>query len=275
VKASTVLKAFDDAIGAFRLIQEYSTAGRPIHLNQSELIRSEKLALKHTAHFQGTRPTPVCTADEIDNTVEDLKRRGKHRDAAHLIITWLTAQRPPDISRLLADDVTWKPSKGDPERIELTVLLRVHKTRRTVPPYCLMTLVPSMWKDVLVDYLRHRQERRTKANPYLFPVADSLNDKQAMYQRAKIGKQVIAAVKLVNPVVTQGSLRKSALLTLASDSTVSTETVLRFSRHKDTKTLMGYLNLGAGDAYGELLMHEASRRLHPRRAPQSAPPISN
>jgi hypothetical protein len=272
VKAATVLKAFDDTMGALRQIADYSNASCPVLLGQSELIKSERSALKNASHMQGTRPTPVVTPEDVASTVDSLVRKQKRGLAVHLIITWLTTARPPDVSKLLREDVT--VTKNAQGKTELQVVFRNHKTTRKVPPYTLMTLIPDDWAEIVHSHLAWLD---TLPKPYLcFPLDPSLarTATQVTYQRAQFGKRVIKEVQMFCSVAVQGSLRKSSLLAMAADVNVDRRTLLHFSRHRDENSLMIYLNLGSGEACVKEKMHRASKNLHPRRTGINTAPLA-
>jgi hypothetical protein len=163
-----------------------------------------------------------------------------------LEVAWLTAGRGGDVVKLRTTDV-WTDEKGT------WVRFVVGKTA-TSQPYTVNT---ARMSPEATEYL---EERRKEANAtqWLFPQV--------------LGPQLKDAMRRVDPLLEQRSIRRGALQLLASRG-MTDEHLLHYSQHRSIQTLRRYLDFGWLSGEGGARA-EAAAALGVGRGGDKGPPVS-
>ena len=135
-----------------------------------------------------------------------------------LEVAWVTAGRGGDVVRLRTCDI-WSDAKGT------WVRFVIGKTASS-QPYTVSTAKLSQ------EALKYLETRRTEegATPWLFP--------------GILGEQLKDAMRRVDPLLEQRSIRRGALQLLSLSPGMTDERLLHYSQHKSVHTLRRYLDFG-------------------------------
>jgi hypothetical protein len=245
---STLSTKIASLAGALRLLPLYTDNHPAIHMSLSTIWGQ---AAKASAQAEKlTAPRRAAPASWSD--VAAILVREKHsRASIAILLAWLTCGRVADVLRLKPNDIIIGAER-------LTVTFRDTKTRNT---YTVATaLPPAQHITIFTDVI----ESATYARPVFH---DNLK------------AQISRALKAQRPALTQHSLRRGAIQTLAK-SGVSAKHLLNFSGHKTMASLLTYLDDGI-TAPGLDLQTAQARVLvgggsndDPSEAPPPAPPPS-
>lgn len=142
---------------------------------------------------------------------------------ALIVVAFLSAQRPLCLMRARTGEVTIAEGGA-----ELKVTVRRGKTVVQRGPYCVFSAVPPPLQAVLGEWERAKGLPKTPAF-----MAN--------------GAEVRQALRRVDPLLEQRSLRRGAIQALSASGVPATE-VKEFSGHATMKSLTRYLDFGAKDA---------------------------
>jgi len=217
--ASTHFRELTKYVGAFSHLGVY-VPEMDIRVN---LVKSATfhLALKawdYLAKQHQPVNLPAATADQILKAVE-LQQDTEIR--VFIMLLWLLAGRKGDISHLLANQVHLDMKTG-----RLSAFVSEGKgVKARQGMYHIVTHCPPQWRQEIQEFLsRPRRDR------YLFR------------KSLQSSSEVITAIRLANPVLSCRSVRRGAAQALASDPSVSCDTIMKITGHKQEKTLHRYLN---------------------------------
>lgn len=237
-------RAMTEMIGAFSNLGKYATnfEGR-VHLDESAEWRAALKSWDRLAKAAQPTELAAATADDIKKAV-DLNVDPQIRAA--LILLWLLAMRKGDVCSLRSDAVQLR------EDGRLLVFVKEGKgVKARQGMYHVASHVPPVWFDEIKTFLESAEEK------YLF--------------RSSLGKssELIRALRLANPDLSVRATRRGAARALASDATVSEETIMKITGHKSVKTLHRYLGW---DKVNEASHSAAQRAAQNNLAPSALPP---
>jgi hypothetical protein len=184
-------------------------------------------------------PKPI-TATAVVAAIRAEPRQAVRRLVA---LTWLACGRTGDCRQLTSKDATLQDST-------LTLTFRRGKTIAKRGPYSLHTKLPEEWRPLL-----------------------SIEDNDTKWIdtiRTASVKDILIALRRIDPSYENRSLRRGALQSLANSGT-SEEVLLLFSGHTNVITLRRYLQWGAIGQHKKNVMTQAAEALRaPAEPPQAA-----
>jgi integrase len=233
---TTWQKTLGTTMGALKRAATYTDCPWDLPIAGASVI-SDALAAaqKEATAFEASAPK-ACTKQQVYAAIAKAETPVKEK----LAIAWLTAGRIGDVTQLKRDHVRLT-DQG------MSVTFRRGKTAGAAP-FTVHTACPAEWRPFLQDLL----DRRT-AGQFLWQAASP----QA---RTDMGKTVAAALKQVDPMLEQRSIRRGSLQHMA-DEKVPDETLLLFSGHKRLETLKRYLDWGRKGGVREQRGREAAQHL--------------
>lgn len=165
-------------------------------------------------------PHPA-TWSEIRSTINSLTTVASQPTRTAILIAWLLAQRTGDVLKLQTRNVQ---VVGD----YLVIKFVEGKVIGIIGPYSLHLPMDNQFTKQVWDYVKNRK------STYLFcePAA-----------RDKAGEQIKLALRRINPILEQRSIRRGALTTLAMEGLPLSD-LIHLSRHRDVSMLLRYLNWG-------------------------------
>ena len=198
--------------GALKLLPLYAKDQPSIHMSSSVVwAQASKAALQKQQLHAPQRATPAKWTD-----VTSIMLRENHSVSSLAVLTaWLTCGRMADVLRLRSTDIQLSSEY-------LTVTFRDTKTRN---PYTVATALPP------APHVGH-----------LLELIDNAAINRPLFSTS--APVVARALKAQHPSLTQHSLRRGALQTLAAAGIPMTA-LMHFSGHRTTVSLMAYLNDGA------------------------------
>jgi hypothetical protein len=202
----------------------YSNANEAIHLNRFPRWRDTLKTIDHRANEEKQHQPITITAKEVDKALSILPPNL----AAALIITWYTASRVGDALQLWKSDLILSPQGN------LKITFFRGKGVKLNGPYTLETKATGCWFAKLKDFLA-----KAPSGP-LWP--DPSGPKQI--QIMKWGFQIRDAIRCINPLAEQKSIRRSALQALALQPGATIELLMKFAGHKRKETTYRYLGWG-------------------------------
>lgn len=211
-KFSSLATRLASLAGAFRLLPLY-TEGMPSIRMASSVIWGQ--AAKAAAHQQRiARPKRATPATWLQ--VKAIQtREGASSPALAILVAWLSCARIGDVLRLKPEDIVFKEN-------HLQVTFKECKTR--IPYTVSTTLPPQPFRTQLDDAIDS------------VPLTKRIFDTHP--------SAITLALKRQDMSLTQHSLRRGALQTLAAAS-VPSSALLHFSGHRTISSLMMYLDDGA------------------------------
>jgi integrase len=209
---STLSTKIASLAGALRLLPLYTDNHPAIHMSLSTIWGQAAKASAQAEKLTAPRRAAPASWSDVDAI---LVREKHSRASIAILLAWLTCGRVADVLRLKPNDIIIGAER-------LTVTFRDTKTRNT---YTVATaLPPAQHITIFTDVI----ESATYARPVFH---DNLK------------AQISRALKAQRPALTQHSLRRGAIQTLAK-SGVSAKHLLNFSGHKTMASLLTYLDDG-------------------------------
>jgi integrase len=178
-------------------------------------------AAKDSYAFEHRQASPA-TVEMIDKVMQHSSIKPQIKAA--ILLAWLAASRVGDVLQLKRSNVNLSGN-------DLNVTFCRGKTIRIREPYNVPTKVSPSHRHILEDLLANK-----RPSDFLFH-ADSIMDRRAM------GTQVRESLKLVDPRLTQPSLRIGALQLMAVNG-VNVDVMLNFSGHTTKQMLYRYIGWG-------------------------------
>ena len=209
---STLHTRLASLAGALRLLPLYARDRASIHMASSVVwAQASKAAAQKQQLTLPRRATPATWSD----VVGILNREEHAPPSLAILLAWLTCGRMADVLRLRSADI-------NPGAEFLTVTFRDTKTRN---PYTVATALPPA---------PHAQ--------FLLDAIEAANLTSGIFKTN--APAVARALKAERPALSQHSLRRGALQTLAK-ALVPTTALIHFSGHKTAASLLAYLDDGA------------------------------
>ena len=149
-----------------------------------------------------------------------------------LLLLWLSCARKGDIGNLTVDSVSFTNNAAlKPGHLELFI----HKGKGVAAnkaKYRIQTMCPPAFRQELSDFLVLRRQQ-------VGPTG------QLFRKTLCTSNEIVALLKRVHAKLDCRSLRRGSLQTIAQDPSVTEETLMRLSGHRNVKTLHRYLGWSA------------------------------
>lgn len=195
-----------------------------------------------------TQPThqAAATAEDIQTAVE-LEESPTVK--CFLILLWLMAGRKGDVARLRTKNVTLHATGRLQVFVQEGKGVKARQGMYTVISHC-----PTIWFEELSRFLDSNVE-----NTYLFP--------KSMGSSA----EALMAIRVANPDLSLRAVRRGAAQALAKDSSVSEETIMKITGHRNVKTLHRYLGWDSiNEKVHQATQNAAKNNLAPAPNPATA-----
>ena len=215
-KWSTTTTKFAQLQGALALLPLYAKVAEPVLLRLSPAWRMAMKACQRRANEERGHQAKAATSTAIKTVLETDSIPWRRRAA--ILLAWLCAARCGDTLKLRRSDVTLLGQK-------LSVTWARGKTVARRGPYTVHTSVPATFLPLLQQALNEPMNEMTM----LFPDVT--------------GPQLKVALRTVDPLLEQRSIRRGSLQTLASLG-MPLSTLLLFSGHTSERMLLRYLGHG-------------------------------
>jgi integrase len=243
---TTLNRVASNMIGAFVALPVYAPHAPSINAAAWPHLHALLQTAKRLATAQGHREPVLCTASHV---IAALAQTNSQRVRALLALCWVTAQRPCDILNMKPQHVSISPSG------ELSIKIVAGKTAGSLGAHHIHSSVrhPAML-EAIQSWLQHCKYG------YVFPIGSP-------YQRAIVMRELLSALRAVDPSLESRSLRRGTLCCMAAAGASDAE-LLKWSRHTTKEALQRYLyDEKIPQAEHQLMQRLASSALLPAPPP--------
>ncbi len=229
--------------GALNSLKAFTNADIDVNMNLSKTWQQSMRAAE-VATKEGDAEVPTAVQkQEVAKAIKKAVDSDRLDLATLLVMTWYTAGRTCDILQLKKENVEVR-SDG-----HLLVTFKRGKTVHARGGWTVHTKLPDEHREILTKYLA-----TVYGKSWVWPFK----------QRAALTTQVRLALRDVNPALSNRSIRRGSLQTMAANG-VSMATLMEYSGHTREATLRRYLGWGKlaqalakeGTAAAEALMTAA------------------